>query len=80
MESEKRLYDLLITVYRSPELMIKMTGVKQKYLPEPEAPIADDQVVRNGAPELAIDGNRSAMDPERKQKNDPVGSFFKAFA
>lgn len=67
MESEKRLYDLLITVYRSPELMIKMTGVKQKYLPEPEAHSADDQAVRNGgAPELAIDGNRSGMDPERK--------------
>lgn len=29
MVNEKRLYDLLITVYRSPELMIKMTGVKQ---------------------------------------------------
>ena len=28
MVNEKRLYDLLIMVYRSPELMIKMTGVK----------------------------------------------------
>lgn len=61
MRSEKRLYDLLITVYRSPELMIKMTGVKQKYLPELEAP-ADGQTgggVRGGgssAPELAIGG------------------------
>lgn len=27
MRNEKRLYDLLITVYRSPELMIKMTGL-----------------------------------------------------
>lgn len=32
MVNEKRLYDLLITVYRSPELMLKMTGVKQQYL------------------------------------------------
>lgn len=31
MVNEKRLYDLLIMVYRSPELMIKMTGVKQPY-------------------------------------------------
>ena len=36
MLSEKRLYDLLITVYRSPELMIKMTGAKQQYLKESE--------------------------------------------
>lgn len=28
MVSEKRLYDLLITVYRSPELMLKMTGAR----------------------------------------------------
>jgi len=31
MVTEKRLYDLLIMVYRSPELMIRMTGYKQKY-------------------------------------------------
>jgi len=29
--SEKRLYDLLILIYRSPELMIKMTGSNLKY-------------------------------------------------
>jgi len=34
---EKRLYDLLIIVYRSPELMIKMTGSKQQYLKEDPA-------------------------------------------
>lgn len=34
MIKEKRLYDLLIIVYRSPELMIKMTGAKQQYLKE----------------------------------------------
>jgi hypothetical protein len=28
MVTEKRLYDLLIMVYRSPELMIRMTGYK----------------------------------------------------
>jgi len=31
MVTEKRLYDLLIMVYRSPELMIRMTGYKQRY-------------------------------------------------
>jgi len=31
MVNEKRLYDLLIMVYRSPELMIKMTGVRYPY-------------------------------------------------
>jgi len=35
MVTEKKLYDLLITVYRSPELMLKMTGYKQRYLPDP---------------------------------------------
>jgi len=38
MVKEKRLYDLLIIVYRSPELMIKMTGAKQQYLKEPTEP------------------------------------------
>lgn len=60
MRSEKRLYDLLITVYRSPELMIKMTGVKQKYLPELEAPADSQSAAGRGggssAPELAIGG------------------------
>ena len=28
LQEEKRLYDILIMVYRSPELMIKMTGYK----------------------------------------------------
>ena len=32
METEKRLYDLLIMVYRSPDLMIRMTGYQQRYL------------------------------------------------
>jgi hypothetical protein len=31
MQAEKKLYDLLITVYRSPELMMKMTGRKWRY-------------------------------------------------
>lgn len=35
MVKEKRLYDLLIIIYRSPELLIKMTGTKQEYLKEP---------------------------------------------
>ena len=34
MVKEKRLYDLLIIIYRSPELLIKMTGTKQQYLKE----------------------------------------------
>lgn len=37
MVKEKRLYDLLIIIYRSPELLIKMTGTKQEYLKEPAA-------------------------------------------
>ena len=45
-----------------------MTGVKQKYLPETEATHADDQGVRNGAPELVID--RQGRDSERKEKDD----------
>ena len=31
MVTEKRLYDLLIMVYRSPDLMIRMTGYQQRY-------------------------------------------------
>ena len=34
METEKKLYDLLIMVYRSPELMIKMTGSKLEHVKE----------------------------------------------
>ena len=34
LRTEKYLYDLLIAIYRSPELMIKMTGMRNKYLPE----------------------------------------------
>ena len=34
MQEEKRLYDILIMIYRSPELMIKMTGYKQEHLQE----------------------------------------------
>jgi len=34
MKTEKRLYDLLIMVYRSPELMIKMTGTRLTHVPE----------------------------------------------
>lgn len=31
MKTEKKLYDLLIMVYRSPELMIKMTGSRLRH-------------------------------------------------
>jgi hypothetical protein len=31
LKKEKRLYDLLIIIYRSPDLMIKITGRKQHY-------------------------------------------------
>ena len=34
LRKEKRLYDLLIYIYRSPHLMIEITGTKQHYLPE----------------------------------------------
>jgi len=34
MKTEKKLYDLLIMVYRSPELMIKMTGTRLNHMPE----------------------------------------------
>lgn len=34
-ETEKHLYNLLIAVYRDPQLMLKLTGVRSKYLPEP---------------------------------------------
>jgi hypothetical protein len=39
MKTEKKLYDLLIMVYRSPELMIKMTGSKLEHVPEITAQI-----------------------------------------
>lgn len=32
---EKRLYDLLIRMYRSPETLIKITGAKLKYKKKP---------------------------------------------
>ena len=31
--TEKHLYNLLIAVYRDPQLMLKLTGVRSKYLP-----------------------------------------------
>jgi len=34
MKTEKKLYDLLIMVYRSPELLIKMTGSRLNHVPE----------------------------------------------
>ena len=46
LKNEKRLYDLLITVYRSPELMIKMTGVKQQYLREPSEQAAPPTAIQ----------------------------------
>ena len=49
MIKEKRLYDLLIIVYRSPELMIKMTGAKQQYLKEPAPALADGNNEHNSA-------------------------------
>lgn len=36
LKTEKKLYDLLITIYRNPALMLKMTGLKNTYLPEDE--------------------------------------------
>ena len=63
MVNEKRLYDLLIMVYRSPELMIKMTGTKQEHLkPKLEGPETNVPEVTTGkVPELAFD---------TKEKND----------
>ena len=61
MEAEKRLYDLLIMVYRSPELMIRMTGSKQKY--------ADDdrrgRIQNAGGPSLQV-GAPDANSPKDK--------------
>lgn len=75
MVNEKRLYDLLIMVYRSPELMIKMTGVKQQHAKEPDDV---DQVEGSERPqsppppELAIDGKPPAASnaDQSKQKED----------
>ena len=43
LQSEKYLYDLLITIYRSPELMLKMTGIKVKYQ-QPDNEILNEQL------------------------------------
>lgn len=63
MVKEKRLYDLLIIVYRSPELMIKMTGAKQQYLKELPAPPTQE----TGDNDV---GEKAASDKAPKQKSD----------
>jgi hypothetical protein len=61
MVKEKRLYDLLIIVYRSPELMIKMTGAKQQYLKE-----ATESAVTSG-PDSLLD---TSIHGKEKIKNE----------
>lgn len=34
MRTEKNLFDLFICIYRNPQLMLTITGLKNKYLPE----------------------------------------------
>ena len=62
MVNEKRLYDLLITVYRSPELMIKMTGVKQQYYKDPvnQGEHIEASSKNAAAPGLAFGGSDSS--------------------
>lgn len=56
LQEEKRLYDILIMIYRSPELMIKMTGYKQEHLQEKPTIQGADQNI-SGAPELVINSS-----------------------
>jgi len=69
MVNEKRLYDLLITVYRSPELMIKFTGVKQQHLKEPVAEYSDNVEI-SSPPDLAIDNGLNNNNSNSKKKDD----------
>ena len=65
MIKEKRLYDFLIIVYRSPELMIKMTGAKQQYLKELTTSAGEDSVEhssRSASAALSADNNNHASD------------------
>ena len=34
LRTEKNLFDMLVAIYRNPQLMLKITGLKQKYVPE----------------------------------------------
>eukprot|EP00806_Schmidingerella_arcuata_P003011 Macronucleus_3726.p1 GENE.Macronucleus_3726~~Macronucleus_3726.p1 ORF type:complete len:208 (+),score=38.87 Macronucleus_3726:1-624(+) len=77
MVNEKRLYDLLIMVYRSPELMIKMTGVRYPYQKELEADDADASAQAasarlqfSAAPELVIDSPPPSQNGDASKKKD----------